>query len=300
MGAVLVLPNDICYAIDCSRDGVHAVAHLIMTHPDKLKGSKVFVSRKPCSFCTKLLVQKEVQRVFNLPIEPELYFPMKSLSKDEGKSYESEKACVDNLFKVNPIAVTTFVPEVEDEVVNAIQNKYKSSEEDRWVEKKNELLKGYWNQAWISEVKKYLPWEPFDEMLKSEVNKRFENIMTWISTILVESDKRRFKQEHEDADKLEYIKFNPTTNENKQAYHFMILAKFLAERTDDPRTRVGAVIIDKNMEIVGLGWNGFPRKARYGEFSRASYTDTKVEDKKVSVHHLRRTERVDDAKYAKY
>lgn len=60
----------------------------------------------------------------------------------------------------------------------------------------------------------------------------------------------------------------------------MILAKFLAERTDDPRTGVGAVIIDKNMEIVGLGWNGFPRKARYGEFSRASYSDTKVQDKK--------------------
>ena len=285
VGAVLVLPNDVCYAIDWSRDGVHAVARLIMTHPDKLKGSKFFVSRKPCSFCTKLLVQKEVQRVFNLPIEPE-YFPMKQLSKDEveklGKSYESEKACVDNMFKVSPIAVTTFVPEVEDEVVNAIQNKYKSSEEGRWVEKKDELLKRYWNQGWISEVQKYLPWEPLDEMMKREVNKRFENMMTWISTILVESDKCRFKQEHEDAAKREDIKFNPTTNENKhkQAYHFMILAKFLAERTDDPRTGVGAVIIDKNMEIVGLGWNGFPRKARYGEFSRASYTDTKVQDKK--------------------
>ena len=271
VGAVLVLPNDICYAIDWSRVGVHAVVRLIMTHPDKLKGSKVFVSRKPCSFCTKLLVQKEVQRVFNLPIEPE-YFPIKQLSKDEDKSYESEKACVDNLFKVSPIAVTTFVPEVEDEVVNAIQNKYKSSEEDRWVEKKDELLKRYWNQEWISEVQKYLPWGPFDEMMKSEVNKRFENMMTWISTILVESDKRRFKQEHKGSANTEDIKFNPTTNENKhkQAYHFMILAKFLAERTDDPRTELGAAIIDKSMEIVGLGWNGFPRKARYGEFARAS------------------------------
>ena len=255
VGAVLVLPNDICYAIDWSRDGVHAVPRLIMRHPDKLKGSKFFVSRKPCSFCTKLLVQKEVQRVFNLPIEPE-YFPMKKLSKDEDKSYESEKACVDNLFKVIPIAVTTFAPEVEDEVVNAIQNKYKSSEEDRWVEKKDELLKRYWNQEWISEVQKYLPWGPFDEMMKSEVNKRFENMMTWISTILVELDKRRFKQEQKGSANPEDIKFNPTTNESKhkQAYHFMILAKFLAERTDDPRTEVGAVIIDKSMEIVGLSW----------------------------------------------
>ena len=226
-------------------------------------------------------MQKEVQRVFNLPIEPE-YFPMKKLRKDEDKSYESEKACVDNLFKVSPKAVITFVPEVEDEVVNAIQNKYKSLEEDRWVEKKDELLKRYWNQEWISEVQKYLPWGPFDEMMKSEVNKRFENMMTWISTILVESDKPRFKQEHKGSANPEDIKFNPTTNENKdkQAYHFMILAKFLAERTDDPRTEVGAVIIDKNMEIVGLGWNGFPRKVRYGEFARASREDDGEPDNK--------------------
>lgn len=60
------------------------------------------------------------------------------------------------------------------------------------------------------------------------------------------------------------------------------LARFLAERTDDPKTGVGAVIIqgDKNRKVVGLGWNGFPTKAVYGQYPRASDTDESVQDKK--------------------
>lgn len=71
VGAVLVLPNDMIYAVDSSRNGVHGVARLLMAHQDNLKDCKVFVSRKPCSLCTKLLVQSKVKRVFYLPIEPE-------------------------------------------------------------------------------------------------------------------------------------------------------------------------------------------------------------------------------------
>ena len=34
------------------------------------------------------------------------------------------------------------------------------------------------------------------------------------------------------------------------------------------------------MEILGLGWNGFPLKAHYGEFARASRSDESAVDKK--------------------
>ena len=71
VGTVLVLPNDMLHAVDCSRNGVHGVARLLVKHYDVAKDYKVFVSRKPCSFCTKLLVQCKVKRVFYLPIEPE-------------------------------------------------------------------------------------------------------------------------------------------------------------------------------------------------------------------------------------
>ena len=37
VGAVLVLPNDMIYAVDCSRNGVHGVARLLMAHQDILQ-----------------------------------------------------------------------------------------------------------------------------------------------------------------------------------------------------------------------------------------------------------------------
>ena len=83
VGAVLVLPGtDIVYAVDCTRDDVHAVARLLMNHPDIAKGCKVFVSRKPCSFCTKLLVQSKVERVYFPPFEPEYHGVLKFTSEE--------------------------------------------------------------------------------------------------------------------------------------------------------------------------------------------------------------------------
>ena len=69
----LVLPNDVVCAVDCTRDGVHAVARLLVKHHDKAEDSNVFMSRKPCPLCAKLLVQSKVKRVLHLPFELEYY-----------------------------------------------------------------------------------------------------------------------------------------------------------------------------------------------------------------------------------
>ena len=121
VGAVLVLPSEMSYAIDFSRNGVHAVARLTMAHPNISEDCKVFVSRKPC---TKLLVQAKVERVFYLPIEPE-YFPRKRLNDGNTKCFETEKSCVDSLFKVSPISHNIFVPKVGSEVFKDVQKDVK-------------------------------------------------------------------------------------------------------------------------------------------------------------------------------
>lgn len=54
---------------------------------------------------------------------------------------------------------------------------------------------------------------------------------------------------------------------------------FLAERTDDPKSGVEAVFINKK-EAVKLGWSGFPKKTRYRKFARASQKDKGIQDKK--------------------
>lgn len=46
VGAALVLPNDKIFAIDCTRNGVHGVARLLMEHRDVVKDCKIFVIEK--------------------------------------------------------------------------------------------------------------------------------------------------------------------------------------------------------------------------------------------------------------
>jgi tRNA(Arg) A34 adenosine deaminase TadA len=113
VGAVLVLPNDVVLAADCSRKDVHAVARLLMKHCDKAKGCKMFMSRKPCPMCAKLLVQSKVERVLFLPFEPE-YDPLPERA--------SMTIQVDNLFTASAIAQTKFVLQVEKPVLKEAED----------------------------------------------------------------------------------------------------------------------------------------------------------------------------------
>lgn len=133
VGVIFVLPNDRVLAADCSRDGVHGVARVMINHSGKLEGCKVFVSRKPCSVCAKLLVQSRVSRVFYLPIEPE-------------SESQKELERVDNLFKVSPVGQSVFVPCVEEKVLTNDEKKLPEeiTPEDISV-CRDELFKEWWS-----------------------------------------------------------------------------------------------------------------------------------------------------------
>lgn len=46
---------------------------------------------------------------------------------------------------------------------------------------------------------------------------------------------------------------------NKWTTRFMELAQLVATWSKDPSTKVGAVIIDADRRVLGVGYNGFPR-----------------------------------------
>lgn len=60
---------------------------------------------------------------------------------------------------------------------------------------------------------------------------------------------------------------------------FMLTAFLIAERSKDPSTQAGAVIVDQNNIVIGLGYNGFPRGCaddqlpweREGELAETKY-----------------------------
>lgn len=276
VGVVFVLPTDRVLAADCSRDGVHGVARVMINHCGKLQGCKVFISRKPCSLCAKLLVQSRVSRVFYLPIAPE--------SEDEG-----ELARVDNLFKVSPVGQSVFVPCVEERVLTRDEKRLPEqiTPDDVGI-CRDKLFEKWWSAEWIERAQRCLPWPSLDIKMKSQVQSDFKSLMKWIAVVKAPMDKgvlfRKVKLSEDfrvmsDCDANDYPDFH-------MAYHMMIFAKMLARQTDDPKTGVGAVIVKgEDPDIATLGWNGFPSKALYGEFPRASNSDDALETKFPYVIH---------------
>ena len=289
VGAALVLPNDKIFAIDCTRNGVHGVARLLMEHRDVVKDCKIFVSRKPCSFCTKLLVQSKVKEIFYLPIEPEYHQDGRETKKKK-KAFKDEKLRVDELFRVSAISQKVFVPGAGLKEVKNTQ-KYDIPLEKQQKSTKKLLMKNYWHREWLTvkNVRENLPWPSFDCKMKVAINADFRDIMDWAAKIaLVPGSTKiecKFQRVPGGGETTNQVTFNPEGNvtDSKQAAAFITLARFLAERTDDPKRGVGAVIIQgnrKNRKVVGLGWNGFPSKAVYGQFPRASDGDKRMQDKK--------------------
>lgn len=276
IGAVLVLPNDIICAADWSRDEVHAVVRLLMKNHDRAVGAKVYMSRKPCPICAKLLVQSKVQRVLFLPREPE-YRPNETNDKSANSCITKMKQ-VDYMFNASTIALTQFVLQLDEPALNVVRKKSPSSENENVKRKLNELMCKY-SEFVESSERKLLPWSTFDETIKGKVCEYFKAFMEWVSRVLVmpQSQKRpesargldfKFKVVGSLSDDV----FNPVNqpDQAKQAKVFIEIARFMAARTDDPTSGVGALIVSQKMEILAFGWNGYPLKARYGEFARAS------------------------------
>ncbi|CAB4033437.1 cytidine and dCMP deaminase domain-containing 1-like [Paramuricea clavata] len=291
VGAVLVLPNDVIFAADCSRDRVHAVARLLMKHYDKAKGCKMFMSRKPCPICAKLLVQSKVQRVLFLPFEPE-YYP----SNDN----DSMMKQVDSLFTASAIAQTRFVLQVDETVLKDAQLKTPSPSKIKTGKINKEtksLVRMYGfqkNPEWKESIVEKLPWPSFDSDIDGHVQKRFRYAMEWIARVQVLSGSG-LNYNFELAKQQEYadyndIVFDPVLNDSndpklKHARKFIAIARFLSERTDDPKAGVGAVIVSPKSEILAFGWNGFPLKALYGEFPRGSSSDQTPDKKGPYIIH---------------
>ena len=295
VGTVLVLSNDVIWAADCSRDGVHAVARLLTNYHDKAEGSRMFMSRKPCRICAKLLVQSKVKRVLFLPFEPEYYRAAekgsnKKTINEVKKLNISHMKEVDNLFIASPIAQTKFVLKVEEPILKdaerRVSSQKKNIDQQQIDQDKKDLNKtiGFDKRdKWIRSIKNDLPWPEFDKELQAEVLRHFDNAVEWMARAKVIQGKGLHYEFERCGDESENsLGFDPVhdTVHANQARHYITMARFLSERSDDPTCGVGAVIVSyPGMEILGFGWNGYPLKALYGEFARASKKDP-IEGKK--------------------
>ena len=148
----------------------------------------------------------------------------------------------------------------------------KSPEDKKKIsEETTKLLDAKYNKGWMKIVDKKLPWPAYNnENIKKHVEERFKYAMSFIATAKVLS--RPEQPFTLCGDQGSVDNFDPIENPNhkKLAQHILTMAEIASKRTDDPKKGVGAVILSSKMEILSLGWNGFPQKALYGEYSRGN------------------------------
>ena len=68
-GAALLDCNDMIMSV-AGSGATHAAAYLCTRFPQQASGGTICLSKRPCSFCTKLMIQRGVRRI----IVPELRF----------------------------------------------------------------------------------------------------------------------------------------------------------------------------------------------------------------------------------
>ena len=293
IGVVMVDSRENIVAIDCSRDVVHGVTSVLVDFSDLAANCVIYTSRKPCSLCTKLMVQAGISRVCYLPFEPE--------NPDE---HDLDK--VEKLYRMSEIGQSVYVPNiqktvlVESEVKRSPYAPHKLSHRSVLFT----LLNRYWSEQWKRSITLKLKWPEFNEC-KQQVDHSIHIMLEWIARVTFGDlpDSVNFYEcegrnpngneassgctrdtvpNHEDTPIIPDAS-NPLWQE--LARHMSRMANILAQRSNDPKRGVGAVILQRN-QIVSAGWNGYPPKANYGDFPRASHIDGPSLTKKYafSIH----------------
>ncbi|XP_032894270.1 cytidine and dCMP deaminase domain-containing protein 1-like [Amblyraja radiata] len=243
-------------AMDCSRKQLHAVQLVMMNLTTMAKGCNVYLSRKPCTECAKCLVQGGVRSVRFWPKDPEF-----SLSSDKKRKdfYETNQ-----IFRKSNTILVPFIPIINETTVYNLCRRTRRQKCEQCLKSTSEpSLEEELNTNWMdcgftpqSDI------EGMKAMIKSTVCSYYALLNCSHGTM----------PEHEE------ISLGIAT-------HGLQLCFLLAARSDDPHRGVGAIIYNKKQYIVGAGYNGYIKKATYGNFPRRGQKKNSIPAKAKSMVH---------------
>ncbi|XP_014374882.2 cytidine and dCMP deaminase domain-containing protein 1-like [Alligator sinensis] len=224
-------------AMGCSTQNLHAVQQIVLNVPRSLSNCTVYLSRKPCSMCATFLIQGSVASVYYWPFSPEI--------KGEKKEVEEDLKQVDQMFLRSHISSSVFLPDVDSDMVKSKISrrirrqqcpKCKLTYTDTVPEDMEDIcsllnMKGHANAC---KVQMYHALRSLDYLLHCSHGK-FE------------------------------IK---DTDVEERHTHALQLCYLLAARSDDPNQGVGCILYSQNGYFFGVGYNGYPIGAKYGNLPR--------------------------------
>ncbi|EDO37110.1 predicted protein [Nematostella vectensis] len=281
VGVVVTDADDQIVGMDFSHDNMHAVTSALIGNPIRARGGTVYVSRKPCTFCIKLLAELKIKRIFYLPFEPEI-------------PVEDDLCNAERIQKICGIAASVAVPHISDCILKDCLLKASPFTHNKadYKETALEFMKTYWNNDWLSKASRLLMWPEFQDLC-SEVSIQVKKMFDWLAivTICDVPDCTEFVSYDNSGSLNSIINSgifcpNPeSTTWQSLALHMVRMAHILSKYSDDPTRGVGAVILKEN-SIVGAGWNCYTSDALYGDFPRAASKHVHIKNKRYpfSIH----------------
>ncbi|XP_074996692.1 uncharacterized protein LOC142078055 [Calonectris borealis] len=236
-------------ALGCSTEELHAVPKVLLRFPNALKGCEVYMSRMPCNYCAKLLVQAQVSQVY--------YWPKLETKMAEYNPRDDLVKHANAIFTESYVVAAVYVPTINNQREMQILNSNKRASSDDDLIPITSVFDGKIDANIL---------KPFNlEHLKENQLENYKKNLTTAKKCFkalasCKDEKIKILEEKEDA-----VKNNPKYT------HALQLCDLLASRSDN-NEGVGTVIY-KEDNIVALGYSGYPKGAMNSLFCKKADVD---------------------------
>lgn len=259
IGCVLVQQDTRLVAIDRSRDGVHGLARMLVKNHGRVAGGSVYISRKPCSYCTKLLVRAGIAKVFFPPVEPEF-----------NNSKEEKRVAI--LLDAGQVTQSVLIPQVKMDPKLATVTEEGLGSKGILLNDFQEYTQNVFRRFWSEECVRRMSGDSIEQ-----AHSKLENLVKWMAQIYLPLAHSKFRcfTCHKETKLKSEEKIVKTFDPENEMYHEQIakhllgLAAMTIQRTVEPQTGVGCVVMKDN-NLVAVGWNDFPSRVIEEDFHRAS------------------------------
>lgn len=291
-GCVLVSPDDRVLALDRTGEA-HAIVRAILNCENGVGGSDIYVSRFPCSLCTKVMVQAGIRRIY--------YFPALDWEMDWTLECERTQQSVDPpQLASDGYSSTNSSPDTKYSHMNSIGD-LSDGWTKRAIKKREANLQSVSRLITNSPIAfsifiprwtetnygSFTPMWFVDHSLANTPTLAHPSEKTWNSLC------KAFENTQIGISQL-YDRYNcvpePLSDgqqplEIQIAQHAIVLAHIVSKRTDDPKIGVGAVLVNPSGKYVSVGWNGYPKRSTATDYPQAGADDC-VDDQALKYDYI--------------
>ncbi|XP_069663145.1 cytidine and dCMP deaminase domain-containing protein 1-like [Haliaeetus albicilla] len=236
-------------ALGCSTEELHAVPKVLLRFPNALKGCEVYMSRMPCNYCAKMLVQAQVSQVYYWP-----NFESTMAKNNPGGDLVKHANAI---FKESYVVAAVYVPTIDNQRKMQIFNSKRRASSDGDL---IQITSVFDNTIGVDVLKHFNL-----EHLKENKRKKYEENLT------TAKDCFKILANCKDEEIIILEEKESTVKNNPKYTHALQICDLLASRSDN-NNGVGTVIY-KEGNIVALGYSGYPKGAMNSLFYKKADVD---------------------------